>query len=57
MHVFIFGKEKTLLSTDTLFVKKNAIYIMPDERGREIDSKADFKIVSYLLKNELFKKI
>lgn len=50
-------KRKTLLSTDTLFVKKNTIYIMPDERGREIDSKADFKIVSYLLKNELFKKI
>tara|TARA_B110000967_G_C18700508_1_gene467586 strand:- start:94 stop:801 length:708 start_codon:yes stop_codon:yes gene_type:complete len=50
-------KRKTLLSTDSLFVKKNSIYIMPEDRGYEVDTKNDFKIVSYLMKNDIFRKI
>ena len=50
-------KRKTLLKYDTLFVKNNSIYVMPNTRGYDIDTKQDFKIVSYLLKDELFRKI
>ena len=30
---------------------------MPPERGYDVDSMNDFKIVSYLMKNEIFRKI
>ena len=30
---------------------------MPNTRGLDIDTPEDFKIVSYLLKNELYQKI
>jgi CMP-N,N'-diacetyllegionaminic acid synthase len=50
-------KRKTLLSTDSLFVKKNSMYIMPNNRGYEIDTMQDFEIVSHLMNNELYKKI
>ncbi len=50
-------KRKTLISSNSLFVKKNSIYIMPPERGYDVDSMNDFKIVSYLMKNEIFRKI
>ena len=45
-------KRKALLKNDTLFRKKNTIYLMPDNRGHDIDSKNDLKIVSYFLKNK-----
>jgi len=45
-------KRKALLKNDTLFSKKNTIYVMPDNRGHDIDSKNDLKIVSYFLKNK-----
>jgi len=51
-------KRGTLLKNDTLFTKKSSIYLMPEERGYEIDTENDLKFVSYLLKkNELFRKI
>jgi CMP-N,N'-diacetyllegionaminic acid synthase len=50
-------KRKTLVSSNSLFVKKNSIYIMPPERGHDVDTINDFKIVSYLMKNEIFRKI
>ena len=50
-------KRKTLVSSNSLFVKKNSIYIMPPERGYDVDTISDFKIVSYLMKNEIFRKI
>tara|TARA_B100000579_G_scaffold414367_1_gene407946 strand:- start:457 stop:1164 length:708 start_codon:yes stop_codon:yes gene_type:complete len=50
-------KRKALLKYDTLYIKKNSIYIMPSSRGIDIDTKHDFKIVSNLMKNELYKKI
>jgi CMP-N,N'-diacetyllegionaminic acid synthase len=48
-------KRKTLISKDTLFVKKNSMYIMPNNRGYEVDTESDFKIVSYLMKNDIFR--
>ena len=30
---------------------------MPPERGHDVDTINDFKIVSYLMKNEIFRKI
>ena len=45
-------KRKTLVSSNSLFVKKNSMYIMPPERGYDVDTISDFKIVSYLMKNE-----
>ena len=50
-------KRKTLIATDSLFVKKNSMYIMPETRGYEVDTENDFKIVSYLMKNDIFRKI
>lgn len=50
-------KRKTLISEDSLFVKKNSMYIMPSDRGYEVDTENDFKIVKYLMKNDIFKKI
>tara|TARA_B100000315_G_C14525801_1_gene563764 strand:- start:430 stop:1137 length:708 start_codon:yes stop_codon:yes gene_type:complete len=54
--IFIW-KRKTLLRSDTYYVKRNSIYVMPEERSYDIDTKNDFKIVSYLMKNELYRKI
>lgn len=48
-------KRKTLLSTNSLFIKKNSMYIMPDDRGYEVDTKNDFEIVNFLMKNNKFK--
>ena len=33
------------------------MYIMPNNRGYEIDTMQDFEIVSHLMNNELYKKI
>lgn len=49
-------RRKTLLSTDSLFVKKNSMYVMPNDRGLEADTPTDFKIISYLIKDGIFKK-
>jgi len=48
-------KRQALLKYDTLYIKKNSIYVMPDNRGFDIDDEIDFKIVNYFLKNELYK--
>ena len=45
-------KRKALLKNDTIFMKNNTIFLMPDNRGHDIDSKNDLKIVSYFLKNK-----
>ncbi len=39
--------EKTLFSRDTI------VYDMPEERSLDIDNELDFKIVKYLIENEL----
>ena len=30
---------------------------MPEERGKEIDTPLDFKIINFIMKNGLYKKI
>jgi len=54
--IYIWNRS-TLLKSDSLFVKKNSIYIMPEERGKEIDTPLDFKIINFIMKNGLYKKI
>ena len=46
-------KRKALLKNDTIFMKNNTIFLMPDNRGHDIDSENDLKIVSYFLKNKI----
>ena len=36
-------------------IKKNSIFVMPDNRGFDIDDEIDFKIVKHFLNNELYK--
>ena len=48
-------KRQALLKYDTLYIKKNSIYVMPNNRGFDVDDEIDFKIVNYFLKNELYK--
>lgn len=50
-------KRSALLKYDSLYIKNNSIYVMPNTRGLDIDTPEDFKIVSYLLKNELYQKV
>ena len=42
-------KRNTLINENSLFIKNNAIYEMPEERSFEIDSFFDFNLVSFLL--------
>ena len=44
--------RKTLLNSRSLYNKKTILYEMPAERSIDIDSKLDFKIVEFLLKNK-----
>ena len=50
-------KRNTLINENSLFIKNNAIYEMPEERSFDIDSYFDFNLVSFLLskKNEIKK--
>ena len=52
---FYIWKRQALLKYDTLYIKKNSIYVMPDNRGFDIDDEIDFKVVNYFMKNELYK--
>ena len=42
-------KRNTLINENSLFIKNNAIYEMPEERSFDIDSFFDFNLVSFLL--------
>ena len=44
--------RKTLLTKNSLFTKNTGIYIMPENRSFDIDTKFDFLIVNYLLKKK-----
>ena len=43
-------KRKTLLKTNNLFLKNTSMFIMPQDRSIDIDSKLDLKIVKHLTK-------
>ena len=48
-------KRDYLINKKSLFTKNTGIYIMPEIRSMDIDSYDDFKIVEFLLKNEIYK--
>ena len=50
--IYIWNR-KTLLNSNTVFHKKTSVYLMPEERSIDIDNEFDFKIVSFLMKNEI----
>lgn len=43
-------KRDILLTQNTLYLDKTALYVMPEERSFDIDTETDFKIVECLLK-------
>ena len=49
--IYIWNR-KTLLNSNTVFQNNTSVYLMPEERSIDIDNKFDFKVVSFLLKNE-----
>ena len=53
--IFIW-KRKALINEKNVFVKDNNIYIMPENRSYDIDSKLDFEIVSFLLAKKYYDK-
>jgi CMP-N,N'-diacetyllegionaminic acid synthase len=44
--------RKAILNSRSLYNKKTILYEMPAYRSIDIDSKLDFKIVEFLLKNK-----
>ena len=48
--IYIWNRD-TILKYDDLFFKKTSIFLMPEERSIDIDSKLDFKIVKFLMEN------
>ena len=45
-------RRKYLINSKSVFLKKTIFYEMPDSKSIDIDSKFDFKIVEFLLKNK-----
>ena len=46
-------KREFLINKKSLFTKKTGIYVMPESRSIDIDNMHDFKLVEFLIKNEL----
>ena len=42
-------KRKVLLENDTLFTDRSSLYIMPEERSVDIDTKLDLEFVEYMI--------
>ncbi|MCR8679389.1 MULTISPECIES: acylneuraminate cytidylyltransferase family protein [Campylobacter] len=45
-------KSQILLTTDTLFIPKTGLYIMPQNRSIDIDDELDFMIVEHILRSQ-----
>jgi len=45
-------KRDSLLTNDTLYTKNTSLYVMPEERSVDIDSKMDWQIVEYLMEKQ-----
>ena len=43
-------KSDVLMESDTVFMDKTGLYVMPEERSYDIDTELDFKIVEMILK-------
>jgi N-acylneuraminate cytidylyltransferase/CMP-N,N'-diacetyllegionaminic acid synthase len=48
--------RRTLFNSDTVFNKDTLLYLMPEERSIDIDSKFDFMIVDFLMRKNNRKK-
>ena len=42
-------KRDVILKSDTLFLEKTGLYVMPEERSIDIDTELDYKFVEFLL--------
>ena len=52
MNASIYVWERdSILNTDTVFLDRTELYIMPEERSIDIDSEIDFRFVEYLIKS------
>lgn len=43
-------KRDVILNSDTLFLEKTGLYVMPEERSIDIDTELDYKFVEFLMK-------
>ena len=45
-------KRNVLIKSNTIYVNKSFLYVMPQDRSFDIDSKSDFDYVNFLMKNK-----
>jgi len=45
-------KRRVLLKSDTLFLRKTSLYIMPEDRSIDIDTENDWAFVEYLISKD-----
>jgi CMP-N,N'-diacetyllegionaminic acid synthase len=45
-------KRDVILKSDTLFLEKTGLYVMPEERSIDIDNELDYKFVEFLMKEK-----
>lgn len=43
-------KRDVILNSDTLFLEKTGLYVMPEERSIDIDTELDYKFVEFIMK-------
>jgi len=48
-------KREALIGNDTLFINKTSLYVMPEERSVDIDTKLDWDFVEFILKRMIGK--
>ena len=49
--IYVWNKD-SLFRTPSVFQESSAVYLMPEERSWDIDSKFDFEVVSFLLERK-----
>ena len=45
-------KRDVILNSNTLFLEKTGLYVMPEERSIDIDNELDYKFVAFLMKEK-----
>lgn len=43
-------KRNVILNSDTLFLEKTGLYVMPEERSVDIDTELDYRFVEFIMK-------
>lgn len=51
MNASIYAWKREFLNSNTLFLERTKLYVMPEERSIDIDSDIDFKLVSLLMES------